>query len=84
MQAWGQGEDGEIGEAYDAALGRRVQVAYVVGNSCVKDVYVETDVALGKIFEGLNLGYRTKNIERFRKRNSGVDLYETIVFAERV
>lgn len=70
--------------AMDAAVGRRVQVAYVVGNSCVKDVYVETDVALGKIFEGLKLGYRTKNIERFRKRNSGVDLYETTVFAERV
>jgi hypothetical protein len=69
--------------AMDAAVERCVQIAYVVGNSCVKDVYVETDVALGKIFEGLNLGYRTKNIERFRKRNSGINLYETTVFAER-
>lgn len=70
--------------AMDKAVARRVQIAYVVGNSCVKGVYVETDVALGKIFEGLNLGYRTKNIERFRKRNSGVDLYETTVFVERL
>jgi hypothetical protein len=70
--------------AMDAAVARRVQVAYVVGNSCVKDVYVETDVILGKIFEGLGLGYRTKNVERFRKRHSGVDLYETTVYAERV
>lgn len=58
-----------------------VSVAYVVGNSCVKDVYVETDVILGKIFEGLGLGYRVLNIERFRKRHSGTDLYETTVFA---
>lgn len=58
-----------------------VKVAYVVGNSEIKGVYVETDVLLGKIFEGLNLGYTTFEITRFRKRNSGVDLYESIVYA---
>lgn len=55
------------------------KVAYVVGNSRSKGVYIETDVILAQIFEGL--GYNINNIERFRKRNSGVDLYETIVFA---
>lgn len=60
-----------------------VKVAYVVGNSEIKGVYVETDVLLGKIFEGLNLGYNTFEITRFRKRNSGVDLYESIVYASK-
>ncbi|RFS18665.1 hypothetical protein DVR12_27360 [Chitinophaga silvatica] len=60
-----------------------VKIAYVVGNSEIKGVYVETDVLLGKIFEGLNLGYTTFEITRFRKRNSGVDLYESIVYARK-
>jgi len=68
-------------EAMSPFLQKRSQVAYVIGNSRIKDTYVETDLILGKIFEGLGLGYQTTNIERFRKRNSGVDLYETIVFA---
>ncbi len=53
--------------------------AYVVGCSEIKKVYVETDVLLGRVFEGL--GFRTDEVKRFRKRNSGVDLYESIVYA---
>lgn len=60
-----------------------IRVAYVVGNSEIKGVYVETDVLLGKIFEGLGLGYQVTEITRFRKRNSGVDLYESIVYASK-
>jgi hypothetical protein len=60
-----------------------IRVAYVVGNSEIKGVYVETDVLLGKIFEGLNIGYSVSEITRFRKRNSGVDLYESIVYANK-
>jgi hypothetical protein len=57
--------------------------AYVVGCSRLKGVYVETDVLLGKIFEGLRLGFRTSRIERIRKRHSGKDLHESIVYADR-
>lgn len=58
-----------------------IRVAYVVGNSEIKGVYIETDVLLARIFESLGLGYRVSEITRFRKRNSGVDLYESIVYA---
>lgn len=60
-----------------------IRVAYVVGNSEIKGVYVETDVLLAKIFEGLEIGYHVNEITRFRKRNSGVDLYESIVYASK-
>jgi len=60
-----------------------LRVGYVVGNSEIKSVYVETDLLLGKIFEGLDVGYRVTEITRFRKRNSGVNLYESIVFASK-
>jgi hypothetical protein len=58
-----------------------VKCAYVVGNSEIKGVYVETDTLLAEIFEGLGLNYEVSEIHRFRKRNSGVDLYESIVYA---
>lgn len=61
---------------------KNLRCAYVVGNSRVKGVYVETDVLLGKIFSGL--GYKINSIERIRKRNSGKDLHESIVYAEKV
>ena len=67
--------------AMEPFLAPDAKIAYVVGNSCIKDVYVETDVILGRIIEGLDLGYRVDNIERFRKRHSGTDLYETTVYA---
>lgn len=58
---------------------QNLRCAYVVGNSRVKGVYIETDVLLGKIFSGL--GYEIDSIERIRKRNSGKDLHESIVYA---
>jgi hypothetical protein len=69
--------------AIEAIVSPSVRVAYVVGNSWLKDVYVETDVILGKIFEALNLGYTVNDIHRFRRRNSGKDLFESIVYAKK-
>jgi hypothetical protein len=59
----------------------RMRCAYVVGNSRIKEVYVETDVLLGRLFEELGLGYETKLVDRIRKRNSGKDLHESIVYS---
>jgi hypothetical protein len=58
-----------------------LRCAYVVGNSRIKKRYIETDVILGKIFQGL--GYKLNSIDRIRKRNSGKDLFESIVYAEK-
>ena len=65
--------------ALHASLSADGQVAYVVGCSRIKGVYVETDVLLAEILEGL--GYRVKRIERFRRRHSGKDLHESTVYA---
>ena len=59
----------------------KMRCAYVVGNSRIKEVYVETDVLLGRLFEELGLGYETKLVDRIRRRNSGKDLHESIVYA---
>ena len=67
----------------DPHLSKSARVAYVVGNSWLKDVYIETDVVLGKIFEALDLGYSVFDIHRFRRRNSGKDLFESIVYAKK-
>ena len=56
-----------------------LRCAYVVGNSRVKGVYVETDVILANIFS--ELGYHIQSVERIRKRHSGKDLHESIVYA---
>jgi DNA methylase len=66
--------------AQDPLLTADAQLAYVVGCSTIKDVYVETDVLLGKVFEGLDLGYGVSRIERFRQRHSGKDLHESTVY----
>lgn len=58
-----------------------LRVAYVVGCSWLKGVYVETDVLLAHIFE--ELGFSLDGIERFRQRHSGKDLHESIVYAKR-
>ncbi len=55
------------------------QISYVVGNSWLKGSYVETDKLLLQLFKGL--GYVPKDVERFRRRNSGKDLFESIVYA---
>ena len=57
------------------------RLAYVVGCSRIKGIYVETDVMLGRIMEGL--GYKVSAVERIRKRNSGKNLHEAIVYAWR-
>jgi hypothetical protein len=54
-----------------------------VGCSRLKGVYVEADVLLGKVFEGLGLSFAVDRIERIRKRHSGRDLHESIVYASR-
>lgn len=58
-----------------------MRCAYVVGNSRTKEIYIETDVLLGRIFEELDIGYETRLIDRIRRRNSGKDLHESIVYA---
>lgn len=60
-----------------------VRLAYVVGNSRIKGVYVETDVLLGEILERSGLGYGVFDIHRFRHRHSGIKLYESIVYAKK-
>lgn len=69
--------------AQHSLLSEDASLAYVVGCSRIKGIYVETDVILGNIFEGLGLGYRTFEIERFRKRHSDKNLYESTVFVKR-
>lgn len=65
----------------DKLMADNGRLAYVVGNSNIKGVYVETDMLLSQIIEGLDLRYKIKEINRFRKRHSGVNLYESIVYA---
>jgi DNA methylase len=65
----------------DPLLASNGRVAYVVGCSRIKGTFVETDVLLGKLFERLNLGYARHEVHRIRKRNSGKDLHESIVYA---
>ena len=54
-------------------------VVYVVGNSRLKGVYVPTDTLLADAMG--RLGLRTVAVERFRRRHSGKDLYESAVIA---
>lgn len=65
----------------DRLLSRDAGIAYVVGCSWLKGIYIETDVILGKIIEGLELGYKVSDIQRIRQRNSGKKLHESIVYA---
>lgn len=58
-----------------------LRCAYVVGNSRIKSRYIETDLILADIFKGL--GYSIRSVDRIRKRNSGKDLYESIVYSEK-
>jgi len=64
-------------------LSRHAKLAYVVGCSRLKGVYIETDVLLAEMIEGIGLGYRVSSIERIRRRNSGKDLHESIVYAQK-
>jgi len=64
-------------------LSDKSKVAYVVGNSWIKGVYINTDEILQSIFLDSGIGYKSARIERFRRRHSGKDLYESIVFASK-
>lgn len=63
-------------------LNEGAELAYVVGCSRSKGIFIETDALLAKIFEGLDLGYSVRGIERFRKRHSGKDLHESTVYVQ--
>jgi hypothetical protein len=67
----------------DRLLTPQAKIAYVVGNSRIKDVYIETDWILSRILSDLDLGYKKTRINRFRRRNSGEKLFESIVYAEK-
>ena len=67
----------------DKILSKKAKIAYVVGNSRIKGTYVETDNILMQIIKDLELGYKKAKVNRFRKRNSGKDLFESIVYAEK-
>lgn len=58
---------------------KNLRVAYVVGNSRLKGIYVATDELLAGLFAAL--GYADIRVERFRRRHSGRDLYESVVYA---
>ena len=53
--------------------------AYVVGNSRAKGTIVETQDLLASLFQ--KLGFTATGNEEIRRRNSGRELHETIVFA---
>jgi hypothetical protein len=67
----------------DRIASPQLKLAYVLGNSWLKGVYVETDVLFANILERLELPYRVDEIHRFRRRHGGKDLFESIVYASR-
>lgn len=68
--------------AMDSLLKDQAKIAYVVGNSWLKGVYIESDMLLAQMFSGL--GYQVDGVERFRRRNSGKDLFESIVYVRKL
>ena len=66
----------------EGVLTQGAKLAYVVGCSEIKGVYVETDVILAKIMENLPFECSVLEVRRLRKRNSGHNLYESIVYAQ--
>lgn len=68
-----------IGEL-KSCLAEGAVCAYVVGNSRMKGSVVETDTLLAKLFE--HQGFAALGNEEIRRRNSGKELHETIVFAK--
>ncbi len=65
----------------DRLLQNHSRLAYVVGCSRLKGVYVETDMLLADVFERMGLGYSVIEVQRLRKRHSGINLHESIVYA---
>jgi DNA modification methylase len=58
------------------------KVAYVVGNSEIKNVEIPTDILLGRILE--SQGFKVNDIWRIRKRHGGKSLYEAIVLGTKM
>ncbi|MBM6580995.1 hypothetical protein ILT44_12445 [Microvirga sp. BT689] len=69
-------------EALSTRLSPSAKLAYVVGNSWIKDEYVATDIVLSRLIEG-TVGAKVTKVHRFRRRHSGKDLFESIVYASR-
>jgi hypothetical protein len=69
--------------ALSPKLAPHAKLAYVVGNSWIKDEYIETDAILGRIIENVVAGTKTSRLHRFRRRHSGKNLYESIVYSSR-
>lgn len=62
-------------------LANGARIAYVVGCSRLRDVYVETDVLLSQLLTQLSPEFHDHDVHRFRKRNSGKNLHESAVYA---
>jgi hypothetical protein len=67
--------------AVAAASADDVRMAWVIGCSRVKGEFVESDRLLAELFEAHGFG-RT-SIERFRRRHADLDLFESVVHADR-
>jgi hypothetical protein len=67
--------------AMDSLMTEKARAAYVVGCSWLKGQFVETDVMVGRLMEALGLGWQVVRIDRLRRRHSGKDLHESIVYA---
>lgn len=63
-------------EAMRPYLSPNARLAYVVGCSEIKGVYVETDVRLATLLE--RSGFKACREERIRSRHSGRDLHESM------
>ena len=59
---------------------RNLRAAYHVGYSKLQGVLVETDVLLAQIFEGLDVGYKVRNIQDVGHLFAETDLREAIVY----
>lgn len=66
-------------EKLKEVLSENAQCAYVVGNSRIKDIEVKTDEILANIFR--DCGFNLDKIMRVRKRHSGINLHEAIVYS---
>jgi hypothetical protein len=55
------------------------RLAYVVGCSRLKGVYIETDSLLKALVNALGIGLKCDVVVRFRRRHSGKDLHESAV-----
>lgn len=67
----------------DPLLKPEARLAYVVGCSRLKGVYVETDVLLAELLERLGVNWSVIQVRRLRRRHSGMDLHESIVYARK-